>query len=103
MKTWKKYLLLLIISLVQITFLPYPNLVLFFVLIDRSLVIALLGGFILDFFSPWLFGINMIAFMLLVLLFSFLIRKIIRPNYIYYVIVGIISICYNFLFNALIY
>lgn len=62
---------------------------------------AWLGGFILDLYSPWPFGINMFAFMGLVLLFNFLTRKILKPNFLYYILIGVIAVCYNFLFMLL--
>ena len=100
-KTWKKYLLLLIIIFLQIAFISHPNLVLFYVLISQSIFMGFLGGFILDLYSPWPFGINMLAFMALILIFNYLSKKYIRPGLIYYLIIGLISIVYNFLFLAI--
>lgn len=100
-KIWKKYLLLFGIIFAQIAFLPYPNLVLFWVLINQDAAMALLAGFILDLYSPWPFGINMFAFIILVYFFNYLSRKLFKPNYLYYIIIGIISVGYNFIFNAL--
>ncbi|OIO16169.1 MAG: hypothetical protein COX44_03250 [Candidatus Portnoybacteria bacterium CG23_combo_of_CG06-09_8_20_14_all_37_13] len=100
-KIWKKYLILFGIELVQIAFLPHPNLALFYVLLSQNLILAFSGGFILDLYSPWPFGINMLVFTALTMLFDYLSRKLFKRNYLYYLIIGLISISYNFLFNAL--
>jgi len=100
-KIWRKYLILFGIALIQISFLPHPNLALFYVLLSQNLILAFSGGFVLDLYSPWPFGVNIIAFTALTMLFDYLSHKLFERNYLYYLIIGLISVGYNFLFNAL--